>query len=70
MPHLHLETRLGLAGVTFDGMAYYSTQTTPEERANYERWRTSGDFRHFDPMLIFLRDEIILQPTDEIQSPN
>ena len=53
VPHLHLETRLGPAGVTFDGMAYYSTQTTPEERANYERWRTSGDFQHFDPMLIF-----------------
>jgi murein DD-endopeptidase MepM/ murein hydrolase activator NlpD len=53
VPHLHLETRLGPAGVTFDGMAYYSTQTTPEERANYERWRTSGDFRHFDPMLLF-----------------
>jgi murein DD-endopeptidase MepM/ murein hydrolase activator NlpD len=70
VPHLHLETRLGLEGNNFAGMAYYSTQATPEERSNYERWRTSGDFRHFDPMLIFLIDEIILPPTDEVQSSN
>ena len=50
-PHLHMETRIGPAGVTFvDGMAYYDTRTTEAERANYELWRTSGIFRHFDPM--------------------
>lgn len=50
-PHLHLETRNGPAGTVFaDGMAYYDTRTTEAERANYELWRTSGDFRHFDPM--------------------
>jgi murein DD-endopeptidase MepM/ murein hydrolase activator NlpD len=49
--HLHLETRLGPTAADFsDGMAYYDTRTTEEERANYELWRTSGEFRHFDPM--------------------
>lgn len=52
-PHLHLETRIGPADANFmDGMAYYDTRTTPVERENYELWRTSGNFRHFDPMLL------------------
>ncbi len=52
-PHLHFETRIGPADhVFFDGMAYYDTQTTEAERANYELWRTSGVFRHFDPMIL------------------
>jgi len=50
-PHLHLETRIGPAdGMFLDGMAYYDTGTTEAERTNYELWRTSGVFRHFDPM--------------------
>ena len=53
VPHLHMETRIGPSGEVFAGMNYYSTQTTPDERANYIRWRTSGDFIHFDPFLIF-----------------
>jgi len=53
VPHLHIETRIGPAGEVFAGMSYYSTQTTPNERANYIRWRTSGDFTHFDPFLLF-----------------
>jgi murein DD-endopeptidase MepM/ murein hydrolase activator NlpD len=52
-PHLHLETRLGPASTDFSGgMAYYSTRTTEQERTNYEIWRTSGEFRHFDPMIL------------------
>lgn len=51
--HLHLEARIGPEGTTFDGMAYYHTNTTAEERANYELWRTSGVYRHFDPMILF-----------------
>jgi murein DD-endopeptidase MepM/ murein hydrolase activator NlpD len=51
--HLHLETRIGLSGFTFDSMAYYDTATTEEERAMYMRWRTSGDFHPFDPMILF-----------------
>jgi len=52
-PHLHLETRIGPAGVTFSGMAFYTTSATTEEMENYQRWRTSGDFSHFDPMNLF-----------------
>ena len=53
-PHLHLETRLGPAEANFSaGMAYYSTAASEQERSNYELWRTSGAFRHFDPMTLF-----------------
>jgi murein DD-endopeptidase MepM/ murein hydrolase activator NlpD len=52
-PHLHLETRIGPAGADFSqGMAYYSTAASEIERSNYELWRTSGVFRHFDPMAL------------------
>jgi len=51
--HLHLEMRIGPAGERFKDMAYYLANTTPQERAGYERWRTGGDFRHFNPMKLF-----------------
>lgn len=52
-PHLHIETRVGLTGQLFgEGMAYYDTRTSEVERSNYELWRTSGEFRHFDPMVL------------------
>jgi murein DD-endopeptidase MepM/ murein hydrolase activator NlpD len=50
--HLHLETRLGPQGTVFSSMLFYSTRATIEEMENYIRWRTSGDFRHFDPMIL------------------
>lgn len=50
--HLHLETRIGKAGQVFSSMAYYSTDASPEERTQYLIWRTSGQFWHFDPMLL------------------
>ena len=52
IPHLHLETRLGPAGQVFESMLFYSTRATQEEMENYVLWRTSGVFRHFDPMLL------------------
>ena len=52
-PHLHLETRIGPTGIEFDGMAFYDTSASLQEMDNYLRWRTSGEFRHFDPMLLF-----------------
>jgi murein DD-endopeptidase MepM/ murein hydrolase activator NlpD len=52
-PHLHLETRIGPAGESFRGMAFYTTSATIEEMENYQRWRTSGEFRHFDPISLF-----------------
>ena len=54
-PHLHLEARVGPAGIDFpEGMAFYHTQTTEAERENYTRWRTGGEFLHFDPMTILV----------------
>jgi murein DD-endopeptidase MepM/ murein hydrolase activator NlpD len=50
LPHLHLETRLGPVASTFESMRYYDTRATLEELAAYELWRTSGIYRHFDPM--------------------
>jgi murein DD-endopeptidase MepM/ murein hydrolase activator NlpD len=54
--HLHLETRLGPPGVTFEGMVFFDTQATPEEQAAYSRWRTSGEFQHFDPLMLLISD--------------
>jgi murein DD-endopeptidase MepM/ murein hydrolase activator NlpD len=51
-PHLHLEMRLGAPGAEFTSMGFYKADDTEEERSNYVRWRTSGDFRHFDPMRV------------------
>ena len=51
-PHLHLEMRAGPAGVNFNSMGFYKADDTEEERSNYTRWRTGGEFQHFDPMLV------------------
>lgn len=52
--HLHLETRIGPGGGRFPSM-YGLLQDAPEEaRKNYNLWRKSGVFLHFDPMLLFL----------------
>ena len=54
IPHLHMETRLGPAGAIFESMRFYDTHATQEEMDNYVRWRTGGEFRHFDPMRLFI----------------
>jgi len=51
-PHLHLEMRLGAPGAEFSIMGFYKADDTAEERSNYVLWRTSGEFRHFDPMRV------------------
>ena len=61
IPHLHLETRLGPAGKQFESMFFYNTRATIEEMENYVLWRTSGVFRHFDPMAL-LTYPTITQP--------
>ena len=48
--HLHLETRRGPPEAQFPVMAYYGLQDSEEEKLNYVRWRTGGEFNHFDPM--------------------
>jgi len=50
--HLHLEMRLGPSGEYFSSLAYYDLNAAQEEKENYLNWRTSGVFRHFDPMLV------------------
>ncbi len=50
--HLHLEMRIGIASQRFPSMAYYVADATPEERQIYLMWRTSGEFRAIDPMLV------------------
>lgn len=52
VPHLHLETRIGPPGHVFESMLFYSTRATQQEMDNYVLWRTSGVFRHFDPMIL------------------
>ena len=52
-PHLHLEARIGPFEVRFSRMAFYDTSATSEEMDNYKWWRTSGDFRNIDPMMVF-----------------
>lgn len=51
-PHLHLEVRVGPAGVRFPSMAHYDTSATAEEMAAYCAWRVSSMFQLVDPMLL------------------
>ena len=51
--HLHLETRLGARGQTFDSLSYYLADSTPAEQAEYLRWRVSEDFLALDPILFW-----------------
>jgi murein DD-endopeptidase MepM/ murein hydrolase activator NlpD len=60
-PHLHLEMRIGPTGTIFNNMVFYDTSAKIEEMDNYRRWRTSGEFRHLDPMEViaqYLNQEI------------
>jgi murein DD-endopeptidase MepM/ murein hydrolase activator NlpD len=50
--HLHFETRIGPAGARFPVLSAFAEGTTAEERAQYDRWRISKQFRHFDPMIL------------------
>ncbi|GAB4481068.1 MAG: hypothetical protein Kow0088_23040 [Anaerolineales bacterium] len=50
--HLHMEIRIGHAGQIFPSMAYYVAEATQEERETYLQWRTSGEFKAIDPMLL------------------
>lgn len=52
-PHLHLEARVGPAGVRLSSMAHYDTGASPEEMANYCAWSVSGLFQVLDPMRLF-----------------
>lgn len=68
-PHLHLETRIGPSGTRFISMAFYDTSATVEEMDNYLRWRTSGDFRPVDPMMVFSEYLSFLNPGFQTPTP-
>jgi murein DD-endopeptidase MepM/ murein hydrolase activator NlpD len=51
-PHLHLEARLGPAETVFTEMGEYFPEASPAEKAAYQLWRTSGVYRHLDPMIL------------------
>jgi len=51
-PHLHLETRLGPASITFNKMDHYTASASIEEMTNYCLWRMSGYFQLFDPFIL------------------
>ncbi|GAP06084.1 membrane proteins related to metalloendopeptidases [Anaerolinea thermolimosa] len=51
-PHLHLETRIGPAGISFRSMAHYDNTATEDEMLTYCLWRLSGEFQPFDPLLL------------------
>lgn len=51
-PHLHLETRWGPPQESLESMAFYRADATTAELAAYERWRMSGTFVVFDPMIL------------------
>ncbi len=55
--HLHLEARLGPAGSQFNQFSYYRDEDPKEARDNYKLWRTSGVFRHFDPLRLMLFEQ-------------
>ena len=50
--HLHLETRVGPSGIFIEPMAFYDTQASEAEKAEYLKWRTSDTFVLFDPMML------------------
>lgn len=54
--HLHLETRLGPAGVQFLHLAHYVNNASPEEMANYCTWRVSQYFRLINPLELLLAE--------------
>jgi murein DD-endopeptidase MepM/ murein hydrolase activator NlpD len=66
--HLHLETRLGPAGATFDSMSNFTDQATEDEKRNYRLWRISGKYQHFDPMrlLLYGLDGILATPEQSL----
>lgn len=55
-PHLHLEARVGPAGIRLESLAHYDTSATAQEMANYCQWRVSGLFQLVDPMELWKLD--------------
>ncbi len=52
--HLHLEIRIGPGGQVFPSMFGLLFDAPEDARQNYNTWRTSGIFQHFDPMFLLM----------------
>jgi len=52
--HLHLEARVGPAGLRFETFSYYQDGITDQDRKNYRLWSVSGQYVTFDPMRLLL----------------
>lgn len=48
-PHLHIEARLGPAGVRLPGLAHYESRASAEEMGAYCLWRVSNRFQLVNP---------------------
>jgi len=53
-PHLHLEARIGPAGIRFESLAHYDSSASPDEMAKYCLWRVSGQFSPVNLMELLL----------------
>ena len=51
-PHLHVEIRVGPAGLRFSSMAHYDASASLEEMAAYCAWRVGGRFQLVDPLTL------------------
>ena len=51
-PHLHFETRVGPSDIFIEPMSFYDTQASQAAIEEYKKWRSSGMFKLFDPMII------------------
>ncbi len=51
-PHLHFETRVGPSDIFIEPMSFYDTQASEAEIEEYKKWRSSGTFQLFDPLIL------------------
>lgn len=51
-PHLHVEVRVGPAGLRLASMAHYDASATSEEMSSYCLWRISGWFQLVDSLQV------------------
>lgn len=51
-PHLHIEVRVGPAGMLWDSLAHYDVSASPAEMGAYCQWRVSGAFQTINPLCV------------------
>ncbi len=53
-PHLHIEVRVGPAGMQWDSLAHYDVSASPAEMGAYCLWRVSGAFQTINPLCVLV----------------